>query len=274
MLTGCAGRRAHLFRVATICAVAALCLSARGAAGQTFEDPDTGHRYEHFDAPTDWVTAAEACAALGGYLATITSPQENQAIHTLARDCGGYGCWIGAAETGTEGAFSWITGEPWTYANWDSGEPNEYCPGEDFAHIRQSGRWNDQEVDGGCSGWGLMGYICEWPGPAVAEDAAGEPRPVPDVTIVVLADDGSGATIPADEALPFGVPLAVELRYAEAPEPPPPSATLSIGDGPPRRLSLAPHGPAGTVFRSGPVILIDEAACFGLAGCLGAGVEP
>ena len=48
-----------------------------------------------------------------------------------------------------EGTFDWVTGEPITYTNWASGEPNDagFSGNEDFVEIFKisglNGRWND-----------------------------------------------------------------------------------------------------------------------------------
>ncbi len=74
------------------------------------------------------------------------------------------GCWIGATDENTEGHFRWVSGERWEYSNWARSEPNNHCGGEHYVHIAKDGRWNDQQLDGGCSGYGAMQPLCEYSG--------------------------------------------------------------------------------------------------------------
>jgi hypothetical protein len=55
-----------------------------------------------------------------------------------------------AGETGTEGVYSWITGEPLSYTNWYWGEPNNGCGGTEdrgqllwLPNTKRQGQWND-----------------------------------------------------------------------------------------------------------------------------------
>lgn len=43
-----------------------------------------------------------------------------------------------------KGQWGWNQGCESTYENWDWGEPNDYCSGEDCAMMYGSGEWNDQ----------------------------------------------------------------------------------------------------------------------------------
>ncbi len=79
---------------------------------------------------------------MGGNLVTINDAAENQ---FLVNAFGGSELfWIGLNDVAQEGVFKWINGEPVTYTNWNSGEPNNYG-NEDYVHFNwgSSGRWND-----------------------------------------------------------------------------------------------------------------------------------
>ena len=86
-----------------------------------------------------WSGARTYCRANYHDLASIHSASENAKVNAL---CPG-NCWIGGSDTAQEGTWTWSDGTAWDYQNWHSGEPNNCCGGEDYAHIRSNGRWND-----------------------------------------------------------------------------------------------------------------------------------
>jgi hypothetical protein len=68
---------------------------------------------------------------------TIDSAEEDRAVSRLRPDT-----WLGASDEAQEGVWVWVTGEPFTYTNWDFGEPND-AGGEDCAVYAEFGTWND-----------------------------------------------------------------------------------------------------------------------------------
>ncbi|TWI80566.1 putative secreted protein (Por secretion system target) [Lacibacter cauensis] len=149
-------------------------------AGNRFYNPLTGHFYEYVNASIDWPDAKNAAAARSffgrqGYLATITSPAENNFIWKIMNS----DAWFGASDdymqineavgsvlyadqSAAEANYYWITGPEkgqqfsinntpnvtsfnGRYQNWAPGEPNNCCGGEHYAQIYSSGsgQWND-----------------------------------------------------------------------------------------------------------------------------------
>jgi hypothetical protein len=119
----------------------------------------TGNYYEFVATPLEWSDALAAAASqnhLGysGHLVTITSNDENQFVEDLVPE-GASSIWLAASDLETEGTWKWIAGPEagqvfWkdgttiTYANWASGEPNEFGLGEDYGELLDaSGEWND-----------------------------------------------------------------------------------------------------------------------------------
>ncbi len=81
---------------------------------------------------TTWTDAQAQAQAMGGNLVTINDAAENQ---FLVNAFGGSELfWIGLNDVAQEGVFKWINGEPVTYTNWNSGEPNNYG-NEDYVHF-------------------------------------------------------------------------------------------------------------------------------------------
>jgi hypothetical protein len=100
-----------------------------------------GHFYEPVlvSAGIDWQDASAAAIASGGYLATITSAEENAFVYSLVS--GNADFWRPTGPYNAEGPFlggykdpadplnpaanwHWVTGEPWEYTNWVEIEPS------------------------------------------------------------------------------------------------------------------------------------------------------
>jgi hypothetical protein len=107
------------------------------------EDGGNGHWYELvISGPLTWGAARDRAEMRGGYLATPTSPAENAFIIPLANhpeawveDCCGNtgGPWLGGYQpigASPQDPWRWVTGEPWDWAGWAPGEPNNgFQPG-------------------------------------------------------------------------------------------------------------------------------------------------
>jgi hypothetical protein len=110
------------------------------------EDGGNGHWYEAVAVGASgisWDSANAAALATGGYLASITSAQENDFAFSLIvnrpelwRQWGDipgnntFGPWIGGFQMGnppTDVGWQWASGETWAYTSWASGEPNDYA---------------------------------------------------------------------------------------------------------------------------------------------------
>lgn len=104
----------------------------------TIASGGNGHFYEAFSAPAgiSWTDANADAILRGGYLATVPSAAENAFVFALV-DFGIYwtsigtfavGPWLGGfqppASPEPGGNWQWLSGEPFTYTNWNPGEPN------------------------------------------------------------------------------------------------------------------------------------------------------
>lgn len=144
-----------------------------------------GHYYEVISAPTGltWDDARVAARLRGGYLATLTSAEENAFVHSLIAGTPGYwntlgtapsqtsgGPWIGLYQTNgapePAGGWTWITGEPYQYSNWGTNRPNNLDGIENYGQF-----W----------GLGLTNYAPTWndlPNDPLQLQAVIAPRPV------------------------------------------------------------------------------------------------
>lgn len=128
-----------------------------------------GHSYQLFDNSLNWNEAKETCKAMNGYLATITSQEEQKFIASLI-DQGGSktNYWLGSQRDSNFKFSNWITGEAINYTNWDYGEPNNSrYNGQDenaLMIFRGSKLWNDLPYSGASGSYAQseIGFICEW----------------------------------------------------------------------------------------------------------------
>ncbi len=123
------------------------------------EDGGNGHWYERVqDYGIDWYTAKTFAEEAGGYLATITSSDENIWVYDNVGIGEGDDYWLGGTDEESDGDWAWITGEEWSFTNWSPEEPNgEYL--ENCLHyynIRYE--WNDIH----CMWEDNNGYIVEY----------------------------------------------------------------------------------------------------------------
>jgi hypothetical protein len=77
-------------------------------------------------------------------LATITSADENLFITNNFNEDDK---WLGGIQppgsSEPDEGWQWITGEIWSYTNWNVGEPNNINEGEDRLHYFDGPVWND-----------------------------------------------------------------------------------------------------------------------------------
>lgn len=126
-------------------------LAILGLCGLSYADsekvqfPDNGHFYQRIDSPLPWDGATYKCESLGGYLATITSSNENgfvlnELVYLQAQD----DIWLGGTDKKKEGDWKWVTGEAWDYTNWWAGYPDNSHPGENYLAMgATNGLWYD-----------------------------------------------------------------------------------------------------------------------------------
>lgn len=113
-----------------------------------------GHMYKVFEYSMSSTEAKQYCENIGGHLATISSKEEDIAIFAYILKTGKTSCVLGGTDETTEGHWIWQNGEPFSYTNWNNGEPNDQN-GEDYLQYSSTnGRWNDIK-------WQNC-FLCEW----------------------------------------------------------------------------------------------------------------
>ena len=141
-------------------------------------DGGNGHWYQRFCTTTpvpgtaQWQPLQTAAEAQGRYLVTMTSEAEKDFVDALAVSCN-CNYWVGGFQSANQATpsdgWQWVTGEPWSYTNWQLGsEPNDEDTGpivedneENFLEMNSSAAWNDQNGNDGLADL-TVGYILEW----------------------------------------------------------------------------------------------------------------
>lgn len=139
--------------------------------------------------------ALQYCKDKGGYLATLTSKEENDFVYSyiLQQDCDS--AYFGLSDAANEGHWEWCTGEPLSYTNWHSGEPNGENSNEDYAMFYykfSDGSWNDGDFDGSTMNGGNA-FICEWGDYSTQQPKSPAGDAISDERNIVLTLDVSGS---------------------------------------------------------------------------------
>jgi hypothetical protein len=103
---------------------------------------------------SDWTTARDNCEVWSYALVTVSDAAEDAWLSATAVTYGDGYWWTGANDRSAEGAWGWVSGEPWTYSNFCSGEPNN-------SHGREC--VPDSEEDCGVLSWGSGGCWNDYP---------------------------------------------------------------------------------------------------------------
>jgi hypothetical protein len=100
------------------------CQSPPALSGFTLLTSANGRAYYVSNGTANFATANAAAAATGGYLAAIESAAENTLIRNAMTSLGIVTYYIGLNDLATEGTYVWTNGQPLSYQNWNTGEPN------------------------------------------------------------------------------------------------------------------------------------------------------
>jgi hypothetical protein len=115
------------------------------------EHPDSSvHHYHAVAVPEgiDWTNAHDSAQVPGGYLATITSLEENRFVFNLVDDPSYWyqrsnnleaGPWIGGwqrpGSQEPDSGWEWVSEEPFLFTNWTAGEPDDEGGIENALHF-------------------------------------------------------------------------------------------------------------------------------------------
>jgi hypothetical protein len=161
------GRDCLLFTMLVLLAVTGV------ASGQGLPQffAETGHWYQVINRPLSlsWTQCRDSAAALGGYLATISSSAENSFVLQISAPPEGK--FLGGIRTavGPPQVWEWVTGESWSYTSWNGGEPSDNSD-ENYLELFNTGPaiglWNNIADNSGEAGSFVVEYNAD-PQPCV-----------------------------------------------------------------------------------------------------------
>jgi len=133
------------------CGEAPDCEAETGCRAVDGPGGDEGSDYLLCEGVRLWHDAADLCRRVGGRLAALDEPGEQDLLLGL-----GVGpLWLGLDDVLDEGEFVWDGGRPLGEASWGPGQPDDAGESEDCVELRPDGTWHDRD----CSS--LLPYVCE-----------------------------------------------------------------------------------------------------------------
>ncbi len=120
------------------------------------------NKYLVFPEHVTWHHAVRICRQHGGHLVRVGDADEQAFLVKLLTsvDSKYDSFWIDASDEEAESQWHNSLGEPLSYANWDSGQPNNGDNLQHYANMRRDlgGKWNDDVSSK------RRRFICEWEG--------------------------------------------------------------------------------------------------------------
>ena len=128
--------------------------------------------YTYVDGKMTWVQAKASAESKGGHLVTVSSAAEWVELSKQLGTNASKFAWIGGFQPSgsvePKGSWSWVTGEPFTYTNWHTNEPNNVIRGgapENSLQVNLPGQratsWNDLWNAPDMAGYIPHGYMME-----------------------------------------------------------------------------------------------------------------
>ncbi len=116
------------------------CPKETEVAGYLYIGERGGHRYYCSKDKAVWEDALAAANVMGGYLAVINDPAENQFLTSFLQT---QRAFIGLTDVGNEGNFYWLNGDPVNYTNWFQLQPDNKNGSQHYGQLLPDGTWND-----------------------------------------------------------------------------------------------------------------------------------
>lgn len=103
--------------------------------------------------------AQTICGNFGyGMVQIDSAEEERQIVRRLRNTWDDRIWWLGATDRDEEGTFTWLSGDPVTYASWEPGQPDAHLASQDCLGLwANPGTWYDMRCER------RMSFICERP---------------------------------------------------------------------------------------------------------------
>jgi len=115
-----------------------------------------------------WGTADTFALGQGGYLATLTTADEDSYVTALVQAANLREVWAGGQQldptSAADEGWTWVNGEgAFSYTNWSPGEPNDWHGiSEQYLGINWGkGKWNDERALGNIKGFVVESAVPE-----------------------------------------------------------------------------------------------------------------
>jgi hypothetical protein len=179
--------------------------AGQALAGYTYLGEFRGHHYYQSNSPNSWETSLQKAFTVGGYLACINDPMEQDFINSITDS----NVWIGLFKN-RKGYYEWVNKDTLIYNNWGISQPK--ASPKDYAYIMgnscsESGMWASHEntdplATDPCQkdAYGLLeissvDYSYEWSTGAISKDLTISPTSAESIWVAVTKTENNRSII-------------------------------------------------------------------------------
>ena len=118
-----------------------------------------GHYYKFIRGEFSWRDAKLRCEQMGGRLAVIENPRQQEFIASLLGKQPSY-VLIGLSDEGQPNDWRWVDGSPARFTSWGKGEPNHLGGIEHYGAVNPAA--GSQWLDIANEHRAIAGFVCQW----------------------------------------------------------------------------------------------------------------
>lgn len=122
--------------------------------------------YFIYDKQVNWSTAKGLCESMGGMLAIVATPEQNEFLTKAGRQKNNSHLWLGGTDSLVEGNWMWLGGSPMTFTAWENENLESLAKRDFLALDSQTGSWialpdNPQSANE-IPPFPSPGFVCQW----------------------------------------------------------------------------------------------------------------